>query len=94
MSLCASKPQIQPKEAIAPPPPMVQNPFEGEFGFAGDLEIIFELELSATSDCPCEQFGLLACPFCNTEQMSKDVIKVRSPILRSLNKLWNDSIMI
>ncbi|PVH71110.1 hypothetical protein DL98DRAFT_521269 [Cadophora sp. DSE1049] len=57
------------------PPPVTQNPFEGEFGFAGDLQGLLEAHFRAISECPCEQFGLLACPFCDTETLSNHVIK-------------------
>lgn len=85
-------PRISPNEAVALQPPMAHNPFEGEFGFAGDLEMMFESELSTNLDCPCEQFGILACPFCDTEQLSKNEIKVRFPMLRSPKKCQMDGI--
>ncbi|KAH9224417.1 hypothetical protein DL95DRAFT_378022 [Leptodontidium sp. 2 PMI_412] len=76
-------PQNQPEQESPPssshsstPTAQTQNPFEGEFGFAGDLQAILETHFCAVvPECPCEQFGLLACPFCDTENLSKDVIK-------------------
>jgi hypothetical protein len=81
----------------SPTPSPSSNPFEGELGFAGDLQQIIESQCCGESDfnsprgggsgivtfqdCLCDAFGVLACPFCDTEALSKEVIKVSPAVV-------------